>query len=198
VTTYSVTGDELLEYPGFHGTRALCHLRIYEACGKVPVCIVGNFDGGLGTSTTNAIEVVATCVAERLGSGEFRPIEWYPSWYSAPFSEATLERVPATERAHGQVVIQGAPLEDVLATGHTAISRFADPQWIHRGEDELAHLLGHEEVQELRELAGERGEYTVERVFGRCGLHHAEVVRGHNRLQCDAVEARLAEWSVER
>jgi hypothetical protein len=199
VSTYSLTRDEVLEYSGFHGTRALCHLRVYETYRELPVCIVGNFDGGLGTSTTNAIETVATRVAEQIDSDEFRLIEWYPhGYYAQGFSEAILERVPATGRAHGQVLIQGEPPDHALATGHTAIARFAHPQWTHRSENELAELLGGETVQELRALASERGDYTVERLFGRSGLHQANAVRAHNRFQFDALEARLGEWSLER
>src|SRR5437588_6863077 len=142
--------DELLEYEGPHGTRALCHLLIFLCAEKPPVCVVGNFDGGLGSSTTNAIQVVATRVAERIHRDDFRLIECYPHWSPSHhrYSEVTLTPAPATQLAYGQV-LTGDPANPHTEE-HTVVVRFVDPQWTPRSENGLAKLLGEEAVRELR------------------------------------------------
>jgi hypothetical protein len=54
-----LTNQSLLHYQGFHGTQGLCHIRIYEQPGRLPIAIAGALDDGPGTSTTNEIEMVA-------------------------------------------------------------------------------------------------------------------------------------------
>lgn len=181
--------EDLLEYQGLHGTRALCHLLVYECAGKPPVCLVGNFDGGLGTSTTNAIEIVATAVADRIGRDAFRLVEWYPHGYRLPFSEVALTRAQPRKLAHGQV----GTCENAQTRDDSAVTRFADPQWDGRSEYALARLLGEEAARELRSLAGLPGEYTAERLFGSTGRRQAEAVRDHNRQVFDALAAQVAE-----
>jgi hypothetical protein len=97
--------EELLDYEGAHRTRALCHLLTF-GCGTEPlVCVVGNFDGDLGSLTTNAVEVVATAVAARVTRDVFRLIDWYPHDGERRFSEVTLIRIAARPIAHGEMVI---------------------------------------------------------------------------------------------
>jgi hypothetical protein len=57
-----LTHQSLLPYQGFHGTRGLCHIRVYEQPGRLPVVIAGALEDGPGTSTTNAIEMVAAAI----------------------------------------------------------------------------------------------------------------------------------------
>ena len=102
---YTLMNEELLEYQGLHGMRPLCHLLIYRSGSKPVVCVAGNFDGGLGTSTTTAIEIIATALATRIGQEDFRLIEWYPHHRGQPpFSEVTLAPVEPTKLVHGEVV----------------------------------------------------------------------------------------------
>jgi hypothetical protein len=198
MSIHRLTHDELLRYPGFHGTQSLCHLRVYQAAGEAPICIVGNFDEGAGTSTTNAIEVVATRAAEEIRTGEFRLFEWYPHSSASPFSEVELSRVAASPRQHGQVLVQDAPPHFSLAANHATVTRFERPHWLHRSEADVAQLLGDEVVHELRALAGARGEYTAERLFGPLGGRHVDEIREHNQLQQVGLEGLLTEWSLER
>jgi hypothetical protein len=195
MSSYRLTRDQLLEYPGLNGSRARCHLRVYEARRDSPVCILGNFDGGLGTTTTNAVEVVATRVAEQIGTRKFRLIEWYPHDY-APFVEPELKRVRPTTHAYGQVLIAGEPHDETVRTGHSAIVRFVDPRWTALSEDELEELLGGEALRELQDLAGEPGDYTAEWLFGATGREWADSVRRDNRALFDALEARIKEWTL--
>lgn len=123
---YTLIVEELLEYEGFHGSRALCHLLVLVGAAGARVCVLGNFDGAPWCSTTNAAEAVATAAAERLGRDDFRVIEWFPRDHPNPFSEVTLDRVPARAVPRGQVVIDDG--EDTHTTGHSALVRFVNPR----------------------------------------------------------------------
>src|SRR5271155_5119795 len=76
-----LTHESLLRYQGFHGTEGLCHVRVYEQAGRLPIVIVGALDDGPGTSTTNAIEMVAAAVQDGCfaDSREFELVEYHPS-----------------------------------------------------------------------------------------------------------------------
>ncbi len=63
VSGYQLFVDELLEHEAAHGTRSACHVLWYGSGEGPPVCLVGNFDDAIGSSTANAIESVATAVA---------------------------------------------------------------------------------------------------------------------------------------
>ena len=84
--------EELFEWPGLHGGRALSHLLIYWAGDEVPVCVLGRFDGDTGTGPSIAPDVLATALAERLGRDDFRLIAWSPREGEHPFAEVTLTR----------------------------------------------------------------------------------------------------------
>ena len=101
---YELWFDELLEYDAAHGSRSACHVLWYWDGEGLPVCLVGNFDDALGSSTTNAIESVATAVAARF-SHRFRLIEWYPRDGERRFSEVTLTPVTGMKVEHGTVAI---------------------------------------------------------------------------------------------
>ena len=100
---YELFNEQLLEYEGMHGIRSACHLLVY-GCGADPlVCVVGNFDGGLGSPTTNAIEAVATAIAPLISRDAFRLLEWYPH-SGRRFSEVTLTPVAPERIARGKVM----------------------------------------------------------------------------------------------
>ena len=129
VSGYQLWFDELLEYEGAHGTRSACHVLWYGAGEGPSVCLVGNFDDAVGSSTANAIESVATVVAARFGRDDFRLIEWFPRDSGRRFSEVTLTPIPGTELEHGTVAIgSGDDAQTIRRT--TAIVRFADPRWL--------------------------------------------------------------------
>ena len=169
VSGYQLWFDELLEYEGAHGTRSACHALWYWDGKGPPVCLVGNFDDAVGSSTTNAIESVATAVAARFGRDDFRLIEWFPRDSGRRYSEATLTPVAGTEVEHGTVAIgSGDDAHTIRRT--TTIVRFADPRWARQTENELAQLLGEEEIRDLRSFAGLRGR-----------LHPRATLRQHGR-----------------
>ena len=55
-----LTRELLLPYQGLNGFDGLCHIRVYEQPGRLPVVIAGGLDDNPGTSITNAIEMLAT------------------------------------------------------------------------------------------------------------------------------------------
>jgi hypothetical protein len=192
--TYVLANEELLECEGEHGMRCLCHLFRYVAGLRPLVCIVGNFDGAFATSTTTAIEVVATAVACRVGQSAFRLIEWYPHDAARRFSEVTLVHTPPEPITRAQVVIADERGDHPLRRTTTVV-QFANPRWTSVSEDELAALLGEPAIRELRSFAGMPGDYVPERLFGTHGRQLADAVLAHNRKVAQALEAQLEEWT---
>jgi hypothetical protein len=47
------------DYQGIDGFDGICHVRVYEQDGRLPVVIVGQLEDNPGTSISNAIEMVA-------------------------------------------------------------------------------------------------------------------------------------------
>ena len=177
-----------------NGIRSACHLLVYS-CGADPlVCIVGNFDGGLGSPTTNAIEVMATKVAARISRDVFRLLEWYPHAREGPFSEVTLTPVASERVARGEVIVSRGADAHTLRRDIAAV-RFVDPSWCRRSEDEVAELLGEDAVRQLRSLAGLTGDYIPGRLFGATGKDLVDAVRAHNRQVAGGLEAQIEEWT---
>lgn len=192
---YVLMNEHLLEYEGRHRSRVLCHLLVFLGEDKPPVCVVGNFDADFGTSTTNASEVVATAVSDRIEREAFRLIEWYPHWSQTQgrFSEVLLTPAPPTEIPYGQLVVGDGV--DLHLKEHTVVVRYLNPRWTPHSEDELAELLGEGSIRELRSYAGLPGDYTPERLFASTGRQRASAVREHNRRVFDNLAAQLSEWT---
>ena len=121
--------------------RAVCHLLWYASGSGPLVSVVGNFDGPGAVSTTNAIEVIATRVAERVRRDTFRLFEWYPHDSERRFSEVTLTPVAERPSAQGRIVV-GDDTSAQTVRSDSSLVRFADPHWVRRTENELASLLG--------------------------------------------------------
>ena len=191
---YELVSERMVEYDGLNGMRSLCHLLVY-GCGADPfVCIVGNFDGGLGSQTTNAIEVVATAIVPLISRDAFRLLEWYPHDSGRRFSEVTLTPVSPQRVARGKVVIS-SDADAHTVRRDTAVIRFIDPSWCRRSEDQVADLLGENAIRDLRSFAGLPGDYIPERLFGDTGKKLADAIRAHNRQVSPGVEAQIKEWT---
>ena len=100
-----LTRELLLPYQGLDAFNGLCHLRVYEQPGQLPVAIAGGLDDNPGTAVTNAVEMVAAAVqrSEFLDGREFRLIEHYrdgidgrppPAYSLVHFSHRPLEESP--------------------------------------------------------------------------------------------------------
>jgi hypothetical protein len=122
---------------------------------------------------------VTTAAAARFGRDDFRLIEWFPRDSGRRFSEVTLTPVLGTEVELGTVAI-GSGDEAHTIRRTTTIVRFADPRWASPTENELAHLLGEEEIRDLRSFAGLPGGSAPERLFGSTGERLTKSLRAHN------------------
>src|SRR5271163_4197127 len=74
-----LTRELLMPYQGLDGCEGLCHVRVYEALGRVPVVIVGGLDDNPGTAIALVIETVAAAVQRRLFADgrQFHLVEHY-------------------------------------------------------------------------------------------------------------------------
>ena len=187
--------EERLVYPGLNGHLGACHLRVYGCRGNRPVGIAGSFDDPVGTSITNAIESVARAISERLGTGRFTLIEWWPHT-GCPFVEVGLRRVRATLLPFGRIVTLGQNGTVAVDTTRRVKARFADPDWRLCDEDRIAVLIGADALSEVTGLAGEPGEYNAERVFGLSGRARIQAVCRHNHERLSGIKAQLAESGI--
>lgn len=100
-----LTRELLLPYQGLDAFNGLCHLRVYEQPGQLPVVIAGGLDDNPGTPLTHAVELVAAAVQyTQFSDGrEFRLIEHYrngidgrpaPAYSLVQFSHRPLEESP--------------------------------------------------------------------------------------------------------
>jgi hypothetical protein len=167
-----LTHESLLPYQGLHGTRGVCHVRVYEQPGRLPVVIAGALDDGPGGTTTTAIEMVAAAIqASVFADGrEFELIEHYPdsledasspSFSRVRFAHRSIDEDPddPTHYAGTLLLIDG---EDVHAAEGTPIEGdFRDPSW--------------EPITDIEQLLGcevrlwPQGSYTARAIAGEPG-----------------------------
>jgi hypothetical protein len=57
-----LTTEALLSYQGLNGTYGVCHARVYEQPGQLPVVLAGAVEDSPGTSLNSAIEMVAAAI----------------------------------------------------------------------------------------------------------------------------------------
>jgi hypothetical protein len=143
-----LTRELLLPYQGLDAFNGLCHIRVYEQPGQLPVVIAGGLDDNPGTSVTLAIETVAATVqrSEFSDGREFHLIEHYrdpldgrpaPTYSLIHFSHHPLQESPEIE------------------------GEFRHPYW--EPIDNVEELLG------CKVTAWERGLYTARAVAGEQG-----------------------------
>ena len=194
MSAYRLTHQELLEYPGLNGMVGACHLRVYERRRRRPLCVVGSFDVPVGTTITNGIELVATAISERIGTGRFKLIQWLPHT-ETPFVEMRLQRVRAFHPVIRMAAVNDDGSEDVEQARRVTV-RFASPEWRACSEQRIAKLLGADALSELASVAGEPGEYDAARVLGSSQQARSDALRRYNRERAEDVVAQLAEWGI--
>jgi hypothetical protein len=164
--------ESLLPYQGLHGTRGLCHVRVYEQPGRLPAVIAGALEDGPATSITNAIEMVAAAIQASVFSDgrEFELIEYYtdsidgassPSFSRVRFTHRSIEENPRDPSHYAGTVllIDGEALH--TAEGPPIEGDFRDPSW--EPITDIEQRLGFEvEVWEP-------GSYTARAVAGKQG-----------------------------
>ncbi|HXN40005.1 MAG TPA: hypothetical protein VN892_18390 [Solirubrobacteraceae bacterium] len=190
-----LTHQALLPYQGFHGTQGLCHLRVYEQPGRLPIVIAGALDDNPATSITNAIEMVAAAIqASVITDGrEFELIEHYPAsladkrtptFSRVRFAHRTIDEDPddPTHYAGTLLMIDGEKTH--VTRGRPICGDFRDPSW--ESIADIEQLLGCE-VNVWRQ-----GDYTARAVAGEQGQQLrnevAEQTTAATRQLIDAIE----------
>jgi len=143
-----LTRELLLPYQGLDVFDGLCHIRVYEQPGRLPVVIAGGLDDNPGTSLTLAIELVAATVqrSEFSDGREFRLIEHYRD---------ILDGRRAS--SYSLVHFSHRPLQESLEIE----GEFRHPYW--EPIDDVEELLG------CKVTAWERGLYTARAIAGEQG-----------------------------
>ncbi len=190
-----LTHQALLPYQGFHGTQGVCHIRVYEQPGRLPIVIAGALDDNPATSITNAIEMVAAQIqANVLSDGrEFELIEHYPAsltdehtptFSRVRFAHRSIDEDPddPTHYAGTLLMIDGEKTH--VTRGRPIRGDFRDPSW--ESIDDIEQLLGCEVNvwraggYTARAVAGEQGQQLRDEV--------AEQTTAATRQLIDAIE----------
>jgi hypothetical protein len=143
-----LTRELLLPYEGLDAFDGLCHIRVYEQPGRLPVVIAGGLDDNPGTPVTHAVEMVAAAVqrSQFADGREFNLIEHYrdgidgrppPTYSLVHFSHRPLQESPEIE------------------------GEFRHPRW--EPIDSVEEILGCEVT------AWQRGLYTARAIAGEQG-----------------------------
>jgi len=176
-----LTREGLLPYQGFHGTYGVCHVRVYDEPGRLPIVIAGALDDGPGTSITNAIEMVAAAIQAAIFADgrEFELIEHYssslsddqPSFSRVRFEHRSIDENPEdpSNYAGSIVVTDGDDVHE--ARGHPIQGDFRDPSWAKIAD--IDQLVG----CEVRIWPA--GEYTARAVAGEQGQQIRDEIAAH-------------------
>jgi hypothetical protein len=168
-----LTHESLLPYQGFHGTQGLCHVRLYEQPGRLPVVIAGALDHAPGTSVTNAIEMVAAAIQTTFFADgrEFELIEHHsnmlgsraaPSFTRVRFVHRGLDENPGDPSNYAGTIVSIGGEEMNIAHGRPIPGDFRDPSWEEIAD--IEQLLGCEVkiwpvgAYTARAVAGDRGD----------------------------------------
>ena len=155
----------LLRYPGLHGADGVCHVRVFERDGALPVVVVGNLDDNPGTTITNAIEMVGEAVKRNVipDGREFELIEHYSGALTDPtipaFSWVLFEHQDSKQRAGTVVLVDDDG--NTVEYGREIEGDFRNPKW--ETIDDITAELGCE-IATWKE-----GRYTSYAVGGRRG-----------------------------
>lgn len=180
-----LTHESLLLYQGLHGTRGLCHIRVYEQPGRLPVVVAGALDGAPGTTITSAIEMVAAAIQASVFTDgrEFELVEHYPgslgdggtpSFSRVRFAHRSIDEDPEDPTHYAGRILLISAEEVHVAEGQPIEGDFRDPSW--------------EPIADIEQLLGcdvevwQEGSYTARAVAGE-----------HGRQLCDEVARETAE-----
>ena len=186
-----LTHQSVLHYQGLHGTEGLCHVRVYEQPGRLPIAIVGALDDGPGTSTTNAIEMVAAaaqraCFADGC---EFELIEHHPSsiaGYGGPsfcrvhFRHRDIDEDPSDLSHYAGAILSFEPDALDVEPGEPIRGDFRDPTWepiadieqfigcdveLWKADTYTAHAVAGDQGQRLRDKVAARSGRAINQLL---------------------------------
>jgi len=168
-----LTCELLLPYQGLNGFDGLCHIRVYEQPGRLPVVIAGGLDDNPGTSITNAIEMLATTVKRSLFSDgrEFHLIEHYGDG---------IDGRPAP--TYSLIHFSHRPLQEHPDERDNIEGDFRHPYW--EPIEDIEHLVG------CALATWTPGTYTARAVAGQQGEQlRSELVENAHRIREEILTA---------
>ncbi len=157
-----LTRELLMPYQGLDGSEGLCHVRVYEELGRLPVVIVGGPDDNPGTAIALVIETVAAAVQRRLFADgrQFHLIEHYRDVIEGlQTSRYALVRFGGRSVVGGVKVWDGAGVRGERRVEGGVEGDFRDPRW--EPIDDIEELLG------CQVAVWWPGRYTARAVAGR-------------------------------
>jgi hypothetical protein len=193
-----LTRELLLPYQGLHSIDGLCHVRVYEQPGELPVVIAGGLDDNPGTSITNAIEMVAAAVqrSEFADGREFRLVEHYPDTIdrrtTPTYCLVHFEHRSTHESPHdpsnyaGMIMIVGEG-RAAVSPGAAIEGDFRGPRW--EPLDDIEGLVGCEVA------VWEPGTYTARAVAGEPGERLRSELAANATRATDQIVAALEDDS---
>jgi hypothetical protein len=173
-----LTSDELLVFQGFNGCTGLCHARVYERPGGLPVVIVGQLDDNPGTFPSTAIEMIAAAVQSTFFADkrEFRLVQYYspkfpgPSFVEVQFAHRSVDENPQDPGQYTGVVYlaDGEGRLTQVSRGSPKEGDFRDPRW--KPIEDIELLVG----CQVKEWPARQ--YTARNLFGEAGARVRDAV----------------------
>jgi hypothetical protein len=188
-----LTSELLLTYQGKNGYDGLCHVRVYEEAGQLPVVLAGALSDNPGTMLQPGIEMVAAAIQQSLfeDGREFRLIEYHPSrgggeeemprFMRVHFEHRKLSESPDDPGNYAGMVAVIGEEETAVAHGRQIEGDFRDPRWDVVGD--IENVVGCEvqvwPVDEYTALAlgGEEGERLRAGLAENAKRRSEEIVR---------------------
>jgi hypothetical protein len=171
--THAVS-EQLLPFDGLHGIDGLCHVRVYEHPGRLPVVIAGDLEDNPGTRLTNGIELVAHAVQQELlpDGREFQLVEYHvdePHFLRVEFALAGNTNAASCPDPGASVVMTDG--QRASSARRPLPGEFRDPRWTT--VDDIERLTGcpvtrwEQGTYTARNVGGPRGEYLRMQVAER-------------------------------
>jgi hypothetical protein len=181
----------LLPYQGLNGFDGLCHVRVYEDPGRLPVAIAGGLTDNPGTSITNAVEMVAAAIQRSIFTDgrEFRLVEHHPSplavrdrptFALVHFTHRSIRENPDNAEHYAGNIVILAEEEATAARGPEIEGDFREPRW--EPIDDIHELVGCEvqtwpkDQYTAHTVAGEPGEQLRRRLAAQTCRRSEEIV----------------------
>ncbi len=189
------THERLLPFQGLHDIDGLCHIRVYERPGRMPVVIAGELEDNPGTKISHGIEMVAQAIRREFfpEGREFVLIEHHPQLFDErqpTFQLVHLCHASDEEPSGNRGASAGIAVLDDGRFGKAAHGRrlqgdVRDPSWSR--------------IPDVTELTGcpvaawPKGRYTARAVGGPRGDYLRRQVAARGRAAADRLMANLAE-----
>jgi hypothetical protein len=193
---HQLTHEQLLPFQGLHDIDGLCHVRVYEQNGRLPVVIAGELDDHPGTKISNGIEMVAHAVKQEFfpDGREFLLVEHHPGLLldggKPTFQLVHLSHADSTGRpqelgASAGILVLCDDDGNQAVIGRSLVGNFRDPSW--------STIASIESVAGCTVKTWPKGRYTARAIAGLRGEYRCRQVAARGRDAADRLIAVLAE-----